>query len=505
MIREYYEAICRGEDVRANLIALRGELKEDKEVRAFAYLLGGDFSVLGALLSHEDPKVRKNAAILLGKMESEDLLPLLFETYQKEETRFIRADYLKAMEHMDYTPYLPDFERRLKELRSVQVAPEEQKHVAEEIRVLQTLVLKHQSFELHRFTAMDQVEDVILVTNKEQSTATARMFPAGCCRRLKGGVRVDGVPMREVLPIRTYTELLFPITAGTLPQTDPELVGSNLGGDADRPDSLTGRMKQMHSGAAPYRFRIELKSRMEPSKKGAYIRKISDALERASQGAWINSATDYEAEVRLLERKDGGFTPFLKLYTIKDRRFAYRKEFVASSIAPVNAALTAELAARYLKEDGQILDPFCGVGTMLIERDKRVKAKEIYGLDIFGEAIEKARANAQRAGCRIQFINRDFFTFEHDYLFDEIISDLPQVTGGKPKPEIHELYREFFRKAPQHLKDNAVLILYVTEPQFVAEAVRRHPEYRVEETFLLNEKNHTTVYVLRYQAKDAGV
>lgn len=75
------------------------------------------------------------------------------------------------------------------------------------------------------------------------------------------------------------------------------------------------------------------------------------------------------------------------------------------------------------------------------------------------------------------------------------------MTQAKPKQEIHELYLEFFRKAPQYLKENAVLILYVTEPQFVAEAVRRHPEYRVEEMFLLNEKNRTTVYVLRYLKK----
>ena len=152
MIREYYEAICNGVDVRANLIALRNALKDEKEIRAFAYLLGGDFSVLGSLLVHEDPKVRKNAAILLGKMESEDMLPLLFETYQKEETRFIRADYLKAMEHMDYAPYLGKLQERLQELRSVQAAPEEQKHMSEEIRMLQTMVLKYQKPEVHRFT-----------------------------------------------------------------------------------------------------------------------------------------------------------------------------------------------------------------------------------------------------------------------------------------------------------------------------------------------------------------
>lgn len=43
---------------------------------------------------------------------------------------------------------------------------------------------------------------------------------------------------------------------------------------------------------------------------------------------------------------------------------------------PSLAALIMELAAPYLKENAQIIDPFCGVGTMLIERDIRVPARE---------------------------------------------------------------------------------------------------------------------------------
>ena len=35
MIREYYEAICNGVDVRANLIALRNALKDEKEIREY--------------------------------------------------------------------------------------------------------------------------------------------------------------------------------------------------------------------------------------------------------------------------------------------------------------------------------------------------------------------------------------------------------------------------------------------------------------------------------------
>ena len=73
-------------------------------------------------------------------------------------------------------------------------------------------------------------------------------------------------------------------------------------------------------------------------------------MEKASGGRLVNSVADYEMEVRLLEKKDGTFAPMLKLFTVPVRRFAYRREVVASSINPVNAALVMQLAKPYLKE-----------------------------------------------------------------------------------------------------------------------------------------------------------
>ena len=61
MIKQLYENICEDRDVRANLIALRQELKDRAVRRAFAYLLGGEFGQLTQLLHSEDPKIRKNA------------------------------------------------------------------------------------------------------------------------------------------------------------------------------------------------------------------------------------------------------------------------------------------------------------------------------------------------------------------------------------------------------------------------------------------------------------
>lgn len=493
MIREYYEAVCAENETRANLIALRSAVKDEKEKRAFAYLLGGDFSVLCRLLEHEDPKVRKNAALLLGEMESEDLLPVLFDSYKKEKTLFVRPDYLKAIAGMDCEAFLDEMEEQLEMLRAKEPLPEEKKHVSAEIRMLQNILLKYRSPRPHVFHGYDIIEPMLLLVNREQTKAVADEIKEGTHTLLKGGIRVKDAKIRTILPIRTYSELLFPIRTKTLPVNAPEEIGKQLA-----VSELTDFMMRLHEGKAPYYFRIEPKG-LDDAKKGNWIRKVSDALEQESQAAWINSVSSYETEIRLLMKKDGTMAAFLKLYTIPDQRFAYRVESIGSSMNPVNAALCAQLARPWLKEHAQILDPFCGVGTLLIERNRALAAKTMYGLDIFGDAIEKAKRNTALANCRVNYIQRDFFTFEHDYLFDEIITDLPQASASRTKEEIHHLYLSFFEKAQQHLNDGGIVILYAAYPQYAAEAVRRYENFRMEKTFLLNEKTKMTLCIVRYQ------
>lgn len=494
MIKDYYKKICAGQDVRANLISIREELKDEKNRRAFAYMLGGDFSVLCGLLEQEDPKVRRNAAFILGKMESEDLLPILFAAYQKEETKFIRADYLKAISGMEFGPLVSVFEKKLEELSNQDIPAEDRKHVNEEIRALQSMVMKYKKPERHKFQGYDEKPDVILVTNRCQREATAKQIEGGQISWLAGGLRITDVELGKILPVRTYSEWMLPIPMkkGQILSVDaPENIGQLMF------EPFLSLAQKLHKGRAPFLFRIELKGKIAADKKGIYVRKIADAMEKASGRKLINSVSDYEIELRLLEKKDGTYAPMFKVYTAPDKRFLYRKETVAASISPVNAALTAELTKQYMKENAQILDPFCGVGTMLIERNKCVKAGTMYGLDIFGEAIDKARENTSHAGCRANYINRDFFDFTHEYSFDEVISNLPQAVSESRKEEIADLYGRFFEKIGELLKPEAVLILYSTEPKLLKAAVRPHEEYRIAEEFIMNEKNQTTVFVIQ--------
>ncbi len=496
MVREYYERICAGDQLRQNLIALRDELKDEKSRREFAYLLGGDFSKLCELLKNEDPKIRKNTAAIMGKMESEDLLPILFDTYKNEKTLFVRADYLKAMSQMDYRPVLGALRERLSQLRQMESLPEERKHIQEEARILQEMVTRYEKKEPHRFTGWHQPLELVLVTNRCQREATARQVSTGEITMLAGGLRIKGAQVAELCKLRTYREMLFPVKAGTASISAQQ--AARIGSALAKP--VLEFVRRLHQGDGAYSFRLELKSRTEQERRGVLLRRISDAVEQASGGALLNSVSDYELEIRLLERRDGTYLTMLKLLTLPDKRFAYRRESVASSIAPVNAALVAELARPYLKEGAQVLDPFCGVGTMLIERDRAVKAGVMYGVDIFGEAIEKAKRNTERAGCNIYYINKDLFSFEHGYLFDEIITDLPQVTENHPLQEIRGLYRDFIAVAGRYLQPEAVLVLYTTEPQLVKEALSGRREYETAEKYTINEKNGTAVFIIRRKA-----
>lgn len=125
---------------------------------------------------------------------------------------------------------------------------------------------------------------------------------------------------------------------------------------------------------------------------------------------------------------------------------------------------------------------------MLIERAVRVPAGEMYATDIFGEAVEKGRENASLAGVKINFIHRDFFDFKHDYLFDEVITNMP-VRGKKTRGEMDALYERFFQKLPAHLTKDAVIILYTNEIGFVKKQLRLHREFVLKQEYCMQKKN----------------
>lgn len=156
-------------------------------------MLAGDFRKLAALLKDKDAKIRKNAALILGELESEDVLPWLYEAYEKEKQLFVRESYLKAMEKLNFSQMLPKLKKRQKTLQEelLYAADEGKKHLQKEAAVLSRMILKYEKPKHHTFCG-GKTEDVILLCNRNNRQITARQIQTGEVSMLAGGVRIQG-------------------------------------------------------------------------------------------------------------------------------------------------------------------------------------------------------------------------------------------------------------------------------------------------------------------------
>lgn len=495
MIKETWNQLLKNQDVRQNLSKLRQEIREGRSREELISYLNGTEDILTVFLKSEDAKTRKNVVLLMGDIGKQEYLEPLFEAYRTELQLFVRSSYLTAMKNLDYREYMEYLKQRLEELSNAEAETENQKHITEEIRELSSMIVTMEGVRKHLFRAWEETADIVLLTNRNFQEVT-RMELKELEHRAKTKIFGAGVMARVgnlnwVNQIRTWQELLFVIKGMETSPMDPDLAAETV----VRSD-LIHFLERSHEGEAPFYFRVELKSKMDRSKKSAFTRKLSARIEKLSDRKLINTTSNYEFEIRLIENKDRGFNILVRLYTLKDERFLYRREVTAASMKPVNAALTVKLTEKYMKENAQVLDPFCGVGTMLIERHKAVKAGTMYGLDILEEAAEKARVNTEAAGQIVHYINRDFFDFKHEYLFDEVITDMPFKTGRVSKEEIEQLYTKFFASAGGFLKEDGIMILYSHDAEYVKKLAVRSGFY-IEESFELSLKEGTYVFVLK--------
>lgn len=490
MVKELYQNIIRNQDVRKNLIEIKKLIKDPVNKKALLYLLGEDFNIFINLLSSEDAKTRKNAALILGELEREQLVCFLFDAYEKEEQLFVKTSYLNAISHYDYKDYIEKLKDRLKVLSSLPAEDTSIKHIREEISVLQDMILKIEVPKKHKFAGFYNPQEVILTVNPGHRELTSSQIKGHQIVEHPLGLKLKTKDIKSILPVRTYQEVLFPLDI-----TEMGIESSKLG-EKLAESNLLSLLESCHKEASPFYFRIHLKNDMTLEKRSLFVKRLAAELEEKTDRKLRNSVSNYEIELRLIENANGNYHSYLKLYTLEDQRFSYRKNTVAASINPVTAATIAQLAKKYLKEDAQVLDPFCGVGTMLVERNRAVKGRVFYGIDFYGDALKKAKENTEKEEMQIYYIQRDFFDFHHDYLFDEIITNMPAVQGSQTKGDIERLYGRFFKKAKELLENHGIMVLYSGEKDLIKKNLRIEKNMKLRQEFLIDKREETFVFVI---------
>lgn len=495
MIRDIFNDIIEQKDIRQNLIKLKAELKDGYNKTALLYQMGNDYSIFDKLLLNEDAKTRKNTALIMGELGIPSFLTKLYDAYNNEEQLFVKSSYLVALKNFDYTNLIPEFKERLEYLGGLTIDDSNKKHISEETRILSDLIISKEGINTHKFTGYNVPSTLVLLTNRNFKNVTLDQLTLYKAKEFNAGVIVKADNIRDILDIRTYSEILFMLDELKVCDNDPIKAAEAIANS-----ELFEFLEKRHKGDDTYYFRIELKSKLELDKKSVFNKKLSSEIERLTGRKLVNSTSNYEFEIRLIENKEGGYNVLIKLYTIKDDRFFYRINSTATSIAPVSAALLANIAKDYFVEEARVLDPFCGVGTMLIERHRLAKANTMYGLDVSADAINKAKDNTETAHLIAHYINRDFFDFKHEYLFDEIFTNMPRVMGHKEEDEIFTLYQRFFIKATEHLEKNGIIVLYSHNKDFVYQLINRSI-YKIEEEFEISKKEGAYLFVIRYLNK----
>ncbi len=497
MIQELWDAVLSGDEIRKNLIQLKELIKMDTE-EGFAaekqlrqLVQDGREEDIAALLHHEDAKIRKNIALILGILVVENFLESLWNAYCEEETLFVRPAYLEALAGYDYRCYIKDMKKILTVLESEAITEDTKKHRSEEIRRLHDL-LRNENEGQHVFTGFHLPAEVVLLTNRNHIHCTTEKLHGIKYKEFNAGVIVQTNALEEVLSVRTYEELLFIIPG--LQNCPNELKAA---AHAIASSRLLAFLSERHSGDGPFFFRLEIKGQSDLEKRAVFTKQLAAIIEEETKRKMINSTSRYELEVRLIESRSGQYNVLVKLFTFKDERFAYRLESTPFDIRPVNAALTMELTKKFLREDSQILDPFCNAGTMLIERSKMGPVGTLYALDVYPDSITKAEVNFQAADLKVNLIQRDFASFQHDYLFDEIITNMPSARGKKTEDEIWDLYQLFFKRAKELLAEEGIIILYSHNRKMIQKLGNCKP-FCIVGDFEISMKEKSYVFVIRF-------
>lgn len=496
-MKKLIDELKKNENVRSNLSGLRKVINDEGGTE----VLLSYFSVeeLLKFLDDEDAKTRKNAALLLfdiadGIKEKDEVAKALVDKYFIEDKLFIKSSFLKALKKYPIDEYREKLTNRKEELFKYIPDENEKKHILEERKELDALLADENTSKKHVFTGYDIKQEVILVTNPlYYETFSAKLHNIRT-KKHPFGMAVMSENLKQLLPLRYYREILFTQKLGKEVSINdtPEAIA-----DALIEGKLVDKIKERHKDSdTPFKFRMEIKG-AGGADFTKLIKRVAMEIEQKSGYVLKNSTSDYELIIRLIADRNGKIHAFIKYLTIADKRFLYRKNSIASSIHPANAALLMELASPYFKDNAQAIDPCCGVGTMLVERNKIKPLREIYAIDTFGEAIDKAKENTALAGMEINFIHRDFLDFTHDYPFDEVIANMP-VRGKKTKEEQDAFYSGFFDKCAQIMAPGGIMILYSNEKSFIFKQLRIREKFSLVKEFVIRERDGFGLYIIRY-------
>jgi len=382
------------------------------------------------LLSIDDNKARKVACMLIGTCAPNECAQNLLTALETEKTQFIKPSIILALGNSDN----PE-----KYLKNYIIKPGEAKHVDAEKAAIRKALAKTQS---KPKTIKINLPEMVIVTALKLSALISELNDKNISYNRVGynGLNIKTVNLKN---LRCYDEALYSI--GTIQE-------------------FQNAAKVLDSfGCKGLVYRIEA-GQLPIAKRRDTIKEISRGL---SSYGYIDNPSSYSFEIRPM--------PDNKLFAVfKDKsRFAYRVAAIPASINPATAASVMQICKPYMKANADVLDPFCGSATMLIERGIIKPVKSLAGVDISEIAIDAARSNCKASGQKVSLIRSDFMNFSITK-FDEVISNMPVKNRVADFESDVRLYNLFVKKLGMILNSGGVAFLYTQEKKLLRDEINRN-------------------------------
>ncbi len=416
-------------------------------------------------LSHSDPKIRKNCALLLGRFSG--VGQFLLDAYFKEETDFVKEAYLKA-----YVPHLSkedatlikDIYENLSLNKDVN-----QKHIQAQLRVLSPLVAKVTPQKRKVVKLVHEPIDVVLTTLPYYQFLLIEHLQSFLHKPVTQGVLVRTTSIYDILNLRVYKDLLIPVPKAMNLNMDVQSITKGL-----EQSGLQSLLTKLYGENLRFSFRlVDVLRRKDPQ----LIRKVSDQLLVSFPTMLLQTTKREDIEIILKEVNPGKVNVYIKPLDLVSHRFDYRKEVISTSLQPYVAASLVQLAKPYLTEDASVLDPFCGSGTLLIEKNIQCPSHFCMGVDVYQDGINIAKRNTKLAKQHIHYVHKDALRFVHNEMFDEIITDMPTLAQVTDEDHLAEIYNRFFMRLPRLVKPEGYVFIYTSEISLIRKNLRLHSGY----------------------------
>lgn len=451
------QSLTNSKNIRQDLLDLRNTMTQQQKEQI---IINDSFFL--DLLANDDSKIRKVACEILAKTEDKKYKNILFDAYKNETQQMIRSSLLKAVGTYDLKEEL-DYLENQESILVEALNGENAKHAKEELRVLRRILQTYRTLQKHTFIGFKNDVPIILTMPAGHHEALMDELVGFETKKVGLGVQVKTNKIQQLLECRLFGNMYFPVC-----KTEDMSVSSLTDGTIIQ--KVLRFLDRCHEENGPYRFRLDME-------EASLSREIAQTLERNSQGRLQNYPGDYEIEIRIRENTKKEGVVYLKLLTIEDHRFNYRKQTSSSSLACHTAALIAHYLQDYVKADGQLLDPMCNDGTLLIERALALPPHFVIGLDFNADLMNKAKQNANEAYVDIRFVQRDIKTFNHQRLFDEVITQLPSIRFKEDSDATEKLYTMLFNKVRDLMEVGGIFAVYAKESALVQKAYNKNRSY----------------------------